>query len=53
MSKVLLEKLIVTQSINSLPFMEPKTLLQCPHEPHSVHYSELDKSCLQLPTTFL
>jgi hypothetical protein len=51
-SRVLLEKLIFTQSTYIEPFMEPKYLLPCSQEPATCLYPEADESSPQLPTIF-
>jgi hypothetical protein len=47
-----LEKLIVTQSRNSLPFMEPKCSLMCSQEPTTGSYAEPDASTPHLTILF-
>jgi hypothetical protein len=51
-SRVLLEKLRVTQRSNSPPFMQPKCSLPCSQQP-DISYLELDISAPQLSTLFL
>jgi len=49
-SRVLLEKLVVTQSRNSSPFMKPEGSLLCSQEPATNPYPEPDESSPEPPS---